>query len=125
MSDDLIKNLRSVNGTEAPYANDTVRAWCHQAADTIERLTAENNRNAAIAFVAMKKVELTQKERDEARAALREAASLPGWWLGVDGHGEPDGTYCSVKPSDDPNARLYVSADAILALIDKMAPANG
>ena len=178
---------------------DLIQRIREEGVDTIERLTAENNRNAQIVIAAMRKAEIAQKERDEAQAkaedlqeivdtdarefegecwgglsqlldecgyqwtpgdsvtvtnavdyirealqdkdrwvekaerkrdearasALREAASLPGWWLGVDGHGEPDGTYCSVKPSDDPNARLYISAEAILALVDKADPANG
>ena len=105
MSDNItpeqLRSYRSLN----EYGETVRHEICDKAADTIERLT---------------------KERDEARGkALEEAASVRGWWLGVDGHGEPDGTYCSVKPSDDPNAQLYVSADAIIALIDKPDPANG
>lgn len=38
---DIVERLRSVNANKAPYANDTVRAWCHEAADEIERLRQE------------------------------------------------------------------------------------
>lgn len=51
------------------------------------------------------------------RDALEEAANLSGWWLVMNAHGEPDGTYCSVQPSDEPSAAKYVSAAAIRALI--------
>lgn len=35
---DIIDRLRSVNNTQAPYANDKVLGWCHEAAAEIERL---------------------------------------------------------------------------------------
>lgn len=42
MSDEeLVRRLREVNAEAAPYANATVREWCHAAADAIERLTRE------------------------------------------------------------------------------------
>jgi hypothetical protein len=50
-------------------------------------------------------------------AALREAAALNGWWLSINAAGEPDGTFCSVQPHDDPQAEKYVQASRILALI--------
>ena len=53
------------------------------------------------------------------RVALEEAANLNGWWLVMTAHGEPDGTYCSVKPIEEPSAVKYVSADAIRALANE------
>ena len=56
-------------------------------------------------------------------AALREAAELNGWWLGVNFAGEPDGTFCSVPPHEDEQAEKYVRASRILALITPDAQA--
>lgn len=39
----LVSNLLSVNGQTAPYANETVRQWCHQAAEVIAHLTLERD----------------------------------------------------------------------------------
>jgi len=38
MTHDIVDRLYSVNAVQAPYAADTVRAWCHEAAGEIERL---------------------------------------------------------------------------------------
>lgn len=42
--DDLPQRLRSVSNTQAPYANDLVLGWCHQAAHEITRLQGEVGR---------------------------------------------------------------------------------
>ena len=128
MSEDLrlAKLLRSTplyegSGEESNLGED--------AADTIERLTAKNERNAAIAFVAMKKVELVQKERDEARAALQPFAEAPP-------HGIYGGPMVQAKliyedSSDENTARHRGRIDpkafqrARAVLIDKPDPANG
>ena len=33
-----------MNGEQAPYANETVKTWCHEAADDIRKLWDENKR---------------------------------------------------------------------------------
>jgi hypothetical protein len=37
---DLIERLESVNGEQAPYANDLVLAWCHEAAAALRSAAA-------------------------------------------------------------------------------------
>lgn len=61
---------------------------------------------------------LLKAEREK---VLREAAGLNGWWLGINPAGEPDGTFCSVPPHDDPQAEKYVRVSRILALIENPA----
>ena len=41
MKIDIVERLRSVNGETAPYANEVVRALCHEAAEHIEQLRIE------------------------------------------------------------------------------------
>ena len=69
MSDDLIERLRKMSPKLDMLQCEDVL----QAADTIERLTAENNRNAGTAMAAMKKIAEAQKERDQLAQALTEA----------------------------------------------------
>ncbi|WYK04429.1 hypothetical protein DWF04_015585 [Cereibacter sphaeroides f. sp. denitrificans] len=59
---------------------------------------------------------IKRQEREAGKAeGMREAAAAPGFYFGIGPNGEPDGTYCSVKPHDDPQAELYVRASRILA----------
>lgn len=60
---ELVVRLRSVNSEQAPYANDLVLVWCHEAADTITRLQGEVERleadlNAALGHMMNAKIDL-------------------------------------------------------------------
>jgi hypothetical protein len=61
---ELAKRLRSVNGEQAPYANDQVREWCHKAAAALTALSA--------------RLAECERERDEARNAAVESSGIAG-----------------------------------------------
>ena len=63
---------------------------------------------------------LTSARRAAKAEGMREAAKVPGFYFGIGPDGEPDGTYCSVKPHNDPQAELYVRASRILARADQI-----
>lgn len=85
-----------------------VEAWTMANANAVHRLPAVSIQPMIDAAVAK---------------ALEQAASLSGWWIGITPSGEPDGTYCSVPPHDDPHSEKYVSASRIRALRPAAQPA--
>jgi len=80
-------------------------ALCEELIDALE--SAQDDRDAIWA--------------EATAAAYGVAAKCSGFWLGFNGNGEPDGTYCTVKPHDDMNAKRYVSGSAIAALTSQDA----
>lgn len=80
------------------------------AADEVRSLTPADAQAALEAY-----------GREKVREGMRLAAECRfGWWLCIGPDGEPDGTYCSVRP-DDQNYEFYVCQKAILAEMEKDA----
>ena len=66
---------------------------------------------------------MAQARAEGRREGIEAALSARGMWFGFNSSGEPDGTYCTVKPRYHDRMKLYVSAQAIRALSDAPAPA--